>query len=159
LGDVNLTLIRTLKGQTIYLAHNTNNPRPYSRLNLLQGTKGIIQGWPDRIHIEGRSPEHAWESLTLYYDEFEHPLWKSERVQRATAGHGGMDFLEDWRLIQSLRAGLPTDQTVYDAAAWSAIVELTMRSVANRGRSQDVPDFTRGKWQTTPPLGIVDGGS
>jgi predicted dehydrogenase len=159
LGDVNLTLIRTLKGQTIYLAHNTNNPRPYSRLNLLQGTKGIIQGWPDRIHIEGRSPEHAWESLTLYYDEFEHPLWKSERVQRATAGHGGMDFLEDWRLIQCLRAGLPTDQTVYDAAAWSAIVELTMRSVGNRGRSQDVPDFTRGKWQTTPPLGIVDGGS
>ena len=159
LGDVNLTLIRTLKGQTIYLSHNTNNPRPYSRLNLLQGTKGIIQGWPDRIHIEGRGPEHAWEPLTRYYDEFEHPLWKSARVQRATAGHGGMDFLEDWRLIQCLRAGLPTDQTVYDAAAWSAIVELTMRSVASRGRSQDMPDFTRGKWQTTPPLGIVDGES
>jgi len=156
LGDVNVTLIRTLKGQTIYLSHNTNNPRPYSRLNLLQGTKGIIQGWPDRIYIEGRSLEHAWEPLTRYYDEFEHPLWKSERVQRATAGHGGMDFLEDWRLIQCLRAGLPTDQTVYDAAAWSAIVELTMRSVANHGRPQDVPDFTRGKWQTTPPLGIVE---
>ncbi len=156
LGDVNITLIRTLKGQTIYLSHNTNNPRPYSRLNLLQGTTGIIQGWPDRIHIEGRSPEHAWEPLTRYYDEFEHPLWKSARVQSATADHGGMDFLEDWRLIECLRAGLPTDQTVYDAAAWSAIVELTMRSVATRGRSQDVPDFTRGKWQTTPPLGIVE---
>jgi len=156
LGDVNLTLIRTLKGQTIFLSHNTNNPRPYSRLNLLQGTTGIIQGWPDRIHIEGRSPEHAWEPLTRYYDEFEHPLWKSARVQGATAGHGGMDFLEDWRLIQCLRAGLPTDQTVYEAAAWSAIVELTQRSVAARGRPQDVPDFTRGKWQTTPPLGIVE---
>jgi len=156
LGDVNLTLIRTLKGQTIFLSHNTNNARPYSRLNLLQGTTGIIQGWPDRIHIEGRSPEHAWEPLTRYYDEFEHPLWKSARVQGATAGHGGMDFLEDWRLIQCLRAGLPTDQTVYDAAAWSAIVELTQRSVAARGRPQDVPDFTRGKWQTTPPLGIVE---
>jgi predicted dehydrogenase len=156
LGDVNVTLIRTLKGQTIYVSHNTNNARPYSRINLLQGTKGIIQGWPDRIHIEGRSPEHAWEPLARYYDEFEHPLWRSARVQGATAGHGGMDFLEDWRLIQCLRAGLPTDQTVYDAAAWSAIVELTMRSVAARGRPQDVPDFTRGKWQTTPPLGIVE---
>jgi predicted dehydrogenase len=156
LGDVNVTLIRTLKGQTIYVSHNTNNARPYSRINLLQGTKGIIQGWPDRIHIEGRGPEHAWEPLTRYYDEFEHPLWKSARVQGATAGHGGMDFLENWRLIQCLRAGLPTDQTVYDAAAWSAIVELTMRSVAARGRPQDVPDFTRGKWQTTPPLGIVE---
>ena len=102
------------------------------------------------------SPEHAWEPLTRYYDEFEHPLWKSTRVQGATAGHGGMDFLEDWRLIQCLRAGLPTDQTVYDAAAWSAIVELTLRSVAARGRPQDVPDFTRGKWQTIPPLGIVE---
>jgi predicted dehydrogenase len=156
LGDVNVTLIRTLKGQTIYVSHNTNNARPYSRINLLQGTKGIIQGWPDRIHIEGRSLEHAWEPLARYYDEFEHPLWRSARVQGATAGHGGMDFLEDWRLIQCLRAGLPTDQTVYDAAAWSAIVELTMRSVAARGRPQDVPDFTRGKWQTTPPLGIVE---
>jgi predicted dehydrogenase len=156
LGDVNVTLIRTLKGQTIYVSHNTNNARPYSRINLLQGTKGIIQGWPDRIHIEGRSLEHAWEPLARYYDEFEHPLWTSARVQGATAGHGGMDFLEDWRLIQCLRAGLPTDQTVYDAAAWSAIVELTMRSVAARGRPQDVPDFTRGKWQTTPPLAIVE---
>lgn len=157
LGDVNVTLIRTLKGQTIYLAHNTNNPRPYSRLNLLQGTRGIIQGWPDRIHVEGRSPDEKWEPLDRFYDEFEHPLWKAERVQRATGGHGGMDFLEDWRLIQCLRQGLPTDQNVYDAAAWSGIVELTMRSVAARGRPQDVPDFTRGRWQTTPPLDIIEG--
>jgi predicted dehydrogenase len=157
LGDVNTTLIRTLKGQTIYLAHNTNNPRPYSRLNLLQGTRGIIQGWPDRIHLEDRSPEDEWESLERYYEEFEHPLWKSERVRTATSGHGGMDFLEDWRLIQCLQHGLPTDQTVYDAAAWSAIVDLTVRSVSARGRPQDVPDFTRGKWQSTPPLGIIEG--
>jgi hypothetical protein len=157
LGDVNISLIRTIKGQTIYLGHNTNNPRPYSRLNLLQGTRGIIQGWPDRIHVEGRSPEDSWEPLDRYWDAYEHPLWKSDRVRRATGGHGGMDFLEDWRLMLCLQQGLPTDQTVYDAAAWSAIVELTARSVAARGRPQDVPDFTRGKWQTTPPLGIIEG--
>jgi predicted dehydrogenase len=157
LGDVNVTLVRTLKGQTIYLGHNTNSPRPYSRLNLVQGTKGIIQGWPDRVYIEGRSPEDRWEPLDRYYEEFEHPLWKSERVRTATGGHGGMDFLEDWRLIQCLRAGQPTDQNVYDAAAWSVIVELSERSVAARGKPQDIPDFTRGKWQTTPPLGIIEG--
>jgi hypothetical protein len=157
LGDVNVTLIRTIKGQTIYLGHDTNNARPYSRLNLVQGTKGIIQGWPDRIFIEGRSPEDSWEKLDAYYDAFEHPLWKSDRVRNATAGHGGMDFLEDWRLIQCLRAGQPTDQNVYDAAAWSVIVQLTERSVASRGAPQDVPDFTRGKWQSTPPLSIVEG--
>lgn len=157
LGDVNVTLIRTLKGQTIFLSHNTNNARPYSRIDLVQGTKGIIQGWPDRIYIEGRSPEDRWEPLDRYYQEFEHPLWKSERVRTATGGHGGMDFLEDWRLIQCLRAGQPTDQNVYDAASWSAIVELTERSVAARGKPQDVPDFTRGKWQATPPLGVIGG--
>lgn len=157
LGDVNVTLIRTLKGQTIVLGHNTNNARPYSRINLMQGTKGIIQGWPDRVYIEGRSPEDRWEPLDRYYQEFEHPLWKSERVRTATGGHGGMDFLEDWRLIQCLRAGQPTDQNVYDAASWSAIVELTERSVAARGKPQDVPDFTRGKWQATPPLGVIGG--
>ena len=155
LGDVNVTLIRTLKGQTIYVSHNTNNARPYSRINLVQGTKGIIQGWPDRIYVEGRSPGERWEPLDSYYEEFEHPLWKSDRVRNATGGHGGMDFLEDWRLIQCLRAGQPTDQNVYDAAAWSAIVELTERSVATRGKPQDVPDFTRGRWQTTPSLGII----
>jgi predicted dehydrogenase len=157
LGDVNVTLIRTVKGQTIYVGHNTNNARPYSRINLVQGTKGIIQGWPDRIYVEGRSPEDSWEKLDAYYDAFEHPLWKSERVRNATAGHGGMDFLEDWRLIQCLRAGQPTDQNVYDAAAWSSIVDLTQRSVASRGAPQDVPDFTRGKWQSTAPLSIVEG--
>jgi hypothetical protein len=46
---------------------------------------------------------------------------------------------------------------VYDAAAWSSIVDLTQRSVASRGAPQDVPDFTRGKWQSTAPLSIVEG--
>jgi predicted dehydrogenase len=156
LGDVNSTLIRTVKGQTITLTHNTNNARPYSRINLVQGAKGIIQGWPDRIYVEGRSPEDEWESLDRYYNEFEHPLWKSEQVRHATGGHGGMDFLEDWRLIECLHRGLPTDQNVYDAAAWSSIVELTERSVSSRGKSQDVPDFTRGAWQRTSALGIIE---
>ncbi len=156
LGDVNSTLIRTVNGQTITLTHNTNNARPYSRINVVQGTKGIIQGWPDRIYVEGRSPEDEWESLDRYYNEFEHPLWKSEQVRHATGGHGGMDFLEDWRLIECLHHGLPTDQNVYDAAAWSSIVELTERSVTARGKAQDIPDFTRGAWQRTPALGIIE---
>lgn len=156
LGDVNYSLIRTLKGQTIVLGHDTNNARPYSRINFVQGTRGIIQGWPDRIFVEGESPEDAWEPLDRWYERYEHPLWKSERVKQATTGHGGMDFLEDWRLIECLRKGLPTDQNVYDAAAWSCIVELTERSVANRGKPQDIPDFTKGKWQSTAPLGIIE---
>jgi len=158
LGDVNTTLIRTVQGQTIYLVHDTNLPRPYSRINMIQGTHGLMQGWPDRIYVEGRSAhEDRWEPLDSWFEQFEHPLWRSETVRQASRGHGGMDFLEDWRLIVCLRAGQPTDQNVYDAAAWSSICELTERSVATRSRPMDIPDFTRGRWRTTPPLGIIEG--
>ena len=155
LGDVNVSLIRTVNGRTIYLAHNCDDPRPYSRINTLQGTRGIFSGYPDRVHIEGRSPKHQWEALDRYYAEFEHPLWKDDEVKGSTSGHGGMDFLEDRRLIECLRAGVPTDMNVYDAVALSVMCPLTERSVANRSRPQDVPDFTRGRWKTNPPLGII----
>ena len=70
-------------------------------------------------------------------------------------GHGGMDFIEDYRLVWSLRKGEPTDQDVYDAAAWSAVIDLSCKSVAKRGKPQDFHDFARGRWRTNPPLGIV----
>ena len=77
-------------------------------------------------------------------------------MKTASGGHGGMDYLEDYRLIKCLREGLPTDMDVYDAAALSVICELTERSVANRSRPVDVPDFTRGRWKMAAPLGIVE---
>ena len=154
-GDVNTSLIRTERGETITIGHNCDSPRPYSRGIMLQGTRGLIQGWPSRIHVEGQSPEDAWEPLDTWYDRYEHPLWKDERVRTASGGHGGMDFLEDWRLITCLVNGQPTDQNVYDAAAWSVVGPLSEMSVARRGRPVDVPDFTRGRWRTTPPLGVI----
>lgn len=157
LGDVNVSLIQTAKGRTIYLAHNTNSPRPYSRLQTLQGTKGLVSGWPYRVHIEGRSPVHRWEEADAYYGEFEHPLWRSRRIQEMDRGHGGMDFLEDFRLIECLTRGEPTDFDVYDAASLSSIVEVSIRSVANQGRPEKVPDFTRGGWRTRAPWPIVEG--
>ncbi|MBK9118712.1 MAG: Gfo/Idh/MocA family oxidoreductase [Phycisphaerales bacterium] len=156
LGDVNTTLIRTELGRTIYLVHDTNLPRPYSRKHTVQGTRGIFEKYPPRVHIEGRSQGHGWETLDAYA-EFEHPLWKSETVQQAAGGHGGMDFLENYRLIHCLRHGLPLDMDVYDAAAWSVVFPLTAESVAKRSRPVEFPDFTRGKWRVREPLGIVEG--
>ena len=155
LGDVNVSMIRTVKGKTITLIHDCSTPRPYSRINLVQGTKGIFRGYPDRIHIEGESPGHSWEKLDSYVEEFEHPLYKAMTDKAKGAGHGGMDFIEDYRLIKCLREGLPMDMDVYDGAAWSVMSELSERSVANKSRPEDVPDFTRGRWKTYPPLGIV----
>ena len=162
-GDMNTSIIKTAKGRTIVVQHDTQNPNPYSRANVIKGTKGVFSGYPNRIYIEGRSPkEHAWETdLTRYYQEFEHPLWRKVEAIAAklpaegTSGHGGMDFVMRWRIIQCLREGLPLDQDVYDAAAWSSISELSEKSVAQDGASLEVPDFTRGAWEKTAPLGIV----
>jgi len=155
LGDVNVSLIKTVNGLTITLSHDTNLPRPYTRINLVQGAKGITQGYPDQIHIEGRSPAHQWEPLENYREEFDHPLWKNIGEKAAGAGHGGMDYLEDYRLVQALRTGTSTDMDVYDAAALSCVSELSERSVANKSRPIDFPDFTRGLWKTREPLGII----
>ncbi|MEK7381030.1 MAG: Gfo/Idh/MocA family oxidoreductase [Gemmatimonadota bacterium] len=155
LGDVNVSLIRTVQGKTILVGHNTNLPRPYSRIHLVEGTKGLFQGYPDRVHVEGKSEEHRWDEAAKWLPDYEHPLWKFEAATRSTEGHGGMDFLEDYRLIHCLRQGLPTDMSVYDAAALSAVSAASEASVANRSRPVDIPDFTRGRWQTLPPWEIV----
>jgi hypothetical protein len=71
-----------------------------------------------------------------------------------------MDFIMDWRLIDCLRNGLPLDQDVYDGALWSAVFPVSERSVANKSRTVDVPDFTRGAWKTNKPVNLtLEGGA
>ena len=74
---------------------------------------------------------------------------------KKNGGHGGMDFLMNWRMMYCLRNGEALDQDVYDAAAWSSVGPLSEKSVANRSDSIDVPDFTRGGWMVNEPLQIV----
>jgi predicted dehydrogenase len=155
LGDVNTSLIKTARGRSIMVQHCTNLPRPYSRIHVVQGTKGLFQGYPHRAYIEGRGKAHQWLQANDLLAEYEHPLWKEIAEQAAGAGHGGMDFIEDYRLIKCLREGSPTDMDVYDAAVLSAVVELSCQSVTKNGRPIEFPDFTRGRWRTRPPLPIV----
>lgn len=158
-GDINTTIVRTVMGKTLMVQWDEQLPRPYNRLNLIQGTKGVWGGFPDRCVVEGRSPStHEWQqgaALREWYDRYEHPLWKKVGELAKGSGHGGMDFVMWWRAVQCLREGLPLDQDVYDGAAWTAVGTLSEVSVASRGRSLDVPDFTRGAWKTAEPLGIV----
>lgn len=158
LGDMNTSLIKTANGRTILVSHSTNLPRPYSRIHMLQGTRGIFQGYPSRVYIEGRSKaEDRWDDAADWLAEYEHPLWKDTHAEDQREGHGGMDYLEDYRLIKCLREGTPTDMNVYDAAAISAVVHLSGQSIAKRSRPVDFPDFTRGRWKTNPKLDIVRG--
>lgn len=154
-GDINVSLIRTASGCTIYLGHNCDSPRPYSRMNMVQGTKAISSGYPDRIYIEGVSPDDEWEPVEKYFPQWDHPLYTRETEKSKGAGHGGMDFLEDLRLVECLNKGEPLDVDVYDGASWSVMGPLSEKSVIENGKPQDVPDFTRGAWKTRPALGIV----
>ena len=156
-GDMNSSLIQTARGRTILVQHDVTTPRPYSRLNLIQGTKGALGGFPTRIAIEGRTDFHAWQTdMVPWYREFDHPLWrKVGEVAAKAGGHGGMDFVMLWRVVQCLRDGLPLDQDVYDAASWSVVAPLSEQSVARGGAPVDFPDFTRGAWRSMAPLGIV----
>ena len=154
LGDMNSTLLKTQRGRTVMLQHDTTTPRPYSRINLVQGTRGTVRGYPDRVFLDGVTDHDEWDDLESYREQWDHPLWKQLEAEAQGGGHGGMDFLEDLRLVQSLRRGEPMDMDVYDAAAWSVICELSETSVAEGSRPVDFPDFTRGAWQSREPLEI-----
>lgn len=159
-GDINTSIIKTALGKTIMLQWDEQLPRPYTRHNFIQGTRGAWGGFPNRIVVEGKSPSiERWEqgnNLNKWFEKYEHPLWtKMGEEAKRMGGHGGMDFLMLWRIVYCLRNGEPLDQDVYDAAAWTVVGPLSEISVANRGKTLDIPDFTRGHWRSMSPLGII----
>ena len=156
MGDMTSTLIRTALGRSVLIQHDVSTPRPrYGRL-VLQGTRGFFRADPmeacvfnpahrDSSHY---SPLPA-EELKRLADKHRHPLWKEagERA-RSVVGHGGIDYMMDMRWAYCMQNGLPLDMSVYDLAAWSAVCELSERSVRSGSEPQDFPDFTRGAWRT-----------
>ncbi len=162
-GDMTSTLIKTNKGKTILIQHNVYTPRPYDRLYQLTGTEGFANKYPiegftlkeenvpsDVIPDHEKLDEHGFvsnevrDSLMIAY---KHPIAKDiEEKAKSVGGHGGMDFIMDYRLIYCLQNGLPLDQDVYDAAEWSCLGELTAASIENNGMPVKFPDFTRGDW-------------
>jgi hypothetical protein len=140
---VNTSLLKTAKGRTILLQHNIANPRPYDRINLVAGTKGIFRGYPARIFFDGHRGEHKWASLKEWKKRYEDPLWTQLGKAARKSGHGGMDYVMSWRLVDC-DAGLPPDMDVYDAAAWSAPAPSSEMSVAAGSAPVKFPDFTRG---------------
>jgi hypothetical protein len=146
-GDVNTSLIKTAAGRTILLQHDVANARPYSRLNMVQGVKGLFLDYPPRVYIEGDQTKEEFTDLTRYRDRFMHRLWREQGAAALkSGGHGGMDYLMLWRLVECIRGGLPPDMDVYDAAAWSAPGPLSEASVASGSAPVGFPDFTRGRW-------------
>lgn len=155
-GNMNTTFIRTGKGKSIMIQHDVTSPRPYSRIHQLNGTNGIAMKWPEPPRI---AQSHEWfgeEKMKELEKQYTPKIVKLVgEMAKKVGGHGGMDFIMDWRLIDCLRNGIPLDENVYDAALWSSISPLSEWSVANRSNSIDIPDFTCGSYKTNIPVDIT----
>ncbi len=154
-GNMNTSLVKTSLGRTIMIQHDISSVRPYSRLHVISGTSGAAMKYPEPERI---ALGHSWindEEMKNVIEKFTPEIIRRVgEMAKRVGGHGGMDFIMDWRLIDCLRNGLPLDQDVYDGALWSSIAPLSEWSVANRSQSIDVPDFTGGSWKTNKPHDI-----
>ncbi|MEI7929206.1 MAG: alpha-N-acetylgalactosaminidase, partial [Verrucomicrobiales bacterium] len=155
----------------IMIQHDVVSPRPYSRINALCGTQATFFGYPSRLAVSSQNQHpildpkekhdsHEWtyetEKLATFMQANMHPLVKKiGELAKKVGGHGGMDFVMNYRMLDCLRQGITPDMTVYDAADWSSILEISTRSVKEGSIPIQCPDFTRGEWKTIKPLGIV----
>ena len=157
-GDMSNTLIKTAKGRTVLVQHDVVTPRPYSRINALAGTKAYHEGYPSRLSVKGKD-SHNWLNEADYKEmkeKYKHPIWtKMKDAIAKNGGHGGMDFVQIYRLIDCLNRGMPLDMDVYDGADWSVITPLSKLSVELGSVPIQFPDFTRGKWKGERPFGIM----
>ncbi len=154
-GNMDIQLIRTHRGRTIMIQHDVSSPRPYSRIHMLSGTECFAQKWPLKHIAFGH--EVADEAKMKELEEKYTPeiVRRVGEMAKKVGGHGGMDFIMDWRLIDCLRNGLPMDMDVYDAASWSCITPLSEWSIANGSQPIEIPDFTRGAWKTNNPVELT----
>ena len=114
----------------------------------LTGTKGFAQKYPRpgySINSHSFVSDAVRDSLTQAYRS---PILTADLEQNAlrVGGHGGMDFIMDYRLVYCLHHGLPLDMDVYDLAEWCCISPLSALSLENDFAPVEVPDFTRGNW-------------
>ena len=162
-GDQTTTLIRTENGKTMLIQHNVMTPRPYSRMYQVVGADGYASKYPieeyclrptqvdsndvpnhEKLNAHGSVSEDVKKALMAKYKD---PIHKElEETAKKVGGHGGMDYIMDYRLVYCLRNGLPLDMDVYDLAEWCCMAELTRLSIENGSAPVEVPDFTRGGW-------------
>ncbi len=150
-GNMNITVIRTVKGRTIIMQHDVSTPRPREQ-GMVCGTKAIFHR--NRLatdHSNWFSDEEYRETMERYTPDatkrFNELNRIAESVDRGSHGYYRTTPV-DWRLIDCLRNGLPVDRDVYEAALSSVITPLSVWSTTNKSNSVSVPDFTCGKWET-----------
>lgn len=158
-GDIVQTLLKCENGETILLTHDTSLQRPYNLGFRVQGTDGIWQdiGWGDLnqgfLYFENEMEHsHRWTGSEEYLKKYDHPLWKKNEAKAEGAGHGGMDYFLINDFIECIKADKEFPFDVYDLATWYAVTPLSELSIATNGQSQEMPDFTKGKYKTRKPI-------
>ena len=147
-GDEVNTMILTEKGKTILISHDVLTPRPYNRMYQIVGTEGYAAKYPVQQIMLSPHRSLSPEDIAAMQEEYRNPILtpELEELAKKVGGHGGMDFIMDYRLIYCLRNGLPLDMDVYDLAEWCCLGELGAISIENGCMPVEVPDFTRGAW-------------
>lgn len=167
-GNMSSMLIKTKGGRTLNIQHDATSPSPHNLIHGVYGTKGsvLFDPAPPRIC----TGNHRWADRKTFDSLMEkfkpgllHQFEKFRKGLGAdlASGHGGSDLICIWHIIDCLRNGLPLDQDVYDAAAFSSVVELSDWSVRNNSNSIKIPDFTAGAWKTNQPnmdINLENGG-
>src|SRR5690625_7814038 len=51
-------MISTEQGRLIRAVHDVSTPRPYSRINTRAGSRGVLEDYPPRSHLEPRPGGH-----------------------------------------------------------------------------------------------------
>jgi predicted dehydrogenase len=159
-GDIVTTVIKCARGETIVLTLDTTLPRYYSRNFTVRGTKGMYEEATDSVFIDSpqdRKHDFDWRKTCInnaekYQEKYEHPVWKKYISEGVLGSHDGMDWLEFKIFFDCLKNNKPMPIDVYDAASWMAVTALSEYSVANSGKTVDIPDFTNGKWA----MNVVD---
>ncbi|MBR0540571.1 MAG: Gfo/Idh/MocA family oxidoreductase, partial [Bacteroidales bacterium] len=122
-GDMTTTMIATEKEKTLLIEHNVYTYRPYNRLYQLTGTEGFANKYPmqgftlmedklpqgflaegQHLNVHGFVPAEVRDKILK---DYLHPIAvEIEEKAKEVGGHGGMDFIMDYRLIYCLHNGL-----------------------------------------------------
>jgi hypothetical protein len=147
-GDVITTTLNCANGETVVLSHDTHLPRPYSLGFRVQGTEGLWMDVNESIYIEGKSKNYdEWDKAQVWFDKYDHPLWKKYAQTAEGAGHGGMDWFVFNAFVEAVKQKKQTPIDVYDSLTMSVITPLSEKSIEEGNTPQKFPDFTNGKWK------------
>ena len=75
-GDINTSLIKTVRGKTILLAARRHEPDAVRPAQSLRGTKGVFKDYPPRIYLDGQQGGERFKPIDDLKTKYTHPLWQ-----------------------------------------------------------------------------------